>query len=181
MRCYHNTILRNEPAYRDYFLFGLGAVGLKHTERDVFNNIFVSLGRMPGSVVLGKEAGVLREGGNILWGLKADRTTPSDPFAKLRKSPLFPLSKAHYEPGWTTNDMAIDPGFVSLAVSPNTKSDLRLSNDSPAINAGQTLPNAWPDPLHEKDLGQPDIGAIPFGTESWMVGVDGRIPVGGGG
>jgi len=62
MRVYHNTFLRREPVFRDYFLFGLGAVGLRHNERDVFNNLFVQAERVPGAVILGKEAGRLREG-----------------------------------------------------------------------------------------------------------------------
>lgn len=62
MRVYHNTVLRREPVFRDYFLFGLGATGLKNTERDVFNNLFVQMERVPGVVILGKEAGMLREG-----------------------------------------------------------------------------------------------------------------------
>ena len=45
---YHNTVLRETPVFRDSFLFGLGAQGLRNTERDVFNNIFVQTDRVPG-------------------------------------------------------------------------------------------------------------------------------------
>jgi len=62
MKVYHNTFLRREPVFRDYFLFGLGTPGLRNTERDVFNNVFVQNDRVPGAVMLGKEAGRLREG-----------------------------------------------------------------------------------------------------------------------
>src|SRR5262249_18179825 len=48
MRVYHNTLLRRTAVARDQFLFGLGAVGLDRTERDVFNNLFVQMDRVPG-------------------------------------------------------------------------------------------------------------------------------------
>src|SRR5262249_54674388 len=35
MHVYHNTILRRTQVFRDLFLFGLGAQGLKNTDRDV--------------------------------------------------------------------------------------------------------------------------------------------------
>lgn len=176
MRVYHNTFLRRGPVFRDDFLFGLGATGIRGTERDVFNNLFVQADRVPGAVVLGKEAGPLREGGNVLWGVKQG-PKKVDPFAKLRSSPLFEASRKFYEPGWTTNDRVADPKFVALA---EDASDLRLSEGSGAIDAGLTVPEKWPDPLRESDKGKPDAGAVPFGAKGWGVGVGGRIPVFGG-
>jgi hypothetical protein len=180
MRIYHNTFLRQEPVWRDYFLFGFGAVSLRNTERDVFNNLFVQANRVPGAVILGKEAGPLREGGNLLWGVNEGPTKKADPFAKLRNSPLFQDSQRFYEPGWTTNDIVADPKFVQLTGDAREPSDLRLSEGSPAIGAGRVLPAKWPDPLREVDKGKPDIGAVPLGVTGWGVGVDGRIPVFGG-
>src|SRR5262249_58851079 len=126
MRVYHNTFLRREPVARDYFLFGFGAASLRNTERDVFNNLFVQAERVPGAVILGKEAGRLREGGNMLWGMKEGPTGKANPFAKFRASPLFKASREFYEPGWTTNDLVADPKFVKLA-DVNEASDLRLA------------------------------------------------------
>ena len=180
MRVYHNTFLRRGPVWRNYFLFGLGARALRNTERDVFNNMFVQAEGIPGAVVYGKEAGNLREGGNLLWGVTGGLDEKVDPFAKLRNSPLFENSKQVYEPGWTTQDIVADPRFVKLTENPGTASDLRLSKSSPAIDRGVTIPAKWPDPLAEADDGKPDIGAVPFGTEAWGVGVDGRIPLFGG-
>jgi hypothetical protein len=180
MRVYHNTFLRREPVFRDYFLFGLGAANLRNTERDVFNNLFVQTDRVPGAVILGNDAGPLREGGNLLWGVREGPTSKLDPFAKLRSSPLFKNSQSFYEPGWTTNDIVADPKFIKLAENANESSDLRLSEGSPAMDAGLALPPSWPDPLREADQGKPDIGAIPLGAPGWGVGVDGRIPVFGG-
>ncbi len=180
MHVYHNTFLRRGPVWRNYFLFGLGARALRDTERDVFNNLFVQAEGVPGAVVLGKEAGQLREGGNLLWGANDGSATADNPFAKLRNSPLFTSSQAVYEPGWTTNDLVADPRFVKLAAGPKEPSDLRLSKGSPAIDAGVVLQADWPDPLREADQEKPDIGAIPHGAAPWGVGVDGRIPVFGG-
>ena len=177
MRIYHNTFLRREPVFRDYFLFGLATASLRNTERDVFNNLFVQADRVPGAVVPGKEAGALREGGNLLWGVKDGPATKAEPWARFRGSPLFKASQKFYEPGWTTNDVVADPRFVKLAAGADDASDLRLAEGSPAIDAGQPVPEKWPDPLREADKGKPDIGAVPFGTTGWGVGVDGRIPL----
>ena len=179
MRVYHNTFLRRTPAWRNYFLFGLAGRGLRNTERDVFNNLFVQADRVPGAVILGKTAGPLREGGNLLWGIKVGPANKVNPFARLRKSPLFEDSRKFYKPGWTTHDIVADPKFVKLRDA-GEASDLRLSPGSPAIDAGVVLPSKWPDPLAEADNGKPDIGAVPFGVQPWGVGVDGRISVFGG-
>lgn len=169
---YHNTVLRESPVFRDLFLFGLAAQGLRHTERDVFNNIFVQMDRVPGVMFTAmKQAENLREGGNLLWGAKQGPTLTGDPFAEFRASPLFVGSQQFFPPGWTTLDRVADPKFVSLS------DDLRLQSGSPAIDAGQPVPSEWPDPLRDADQGQPDIGALPLGAAPWGVGVDGRIPL----
>lgn len=173
MRYYHNTFLRDTPVFRDYFLFGLGAVGLRNTERDVFNNIFVQTERVPGAVILGKAAENLREGGNLIWGINDGPTGKTDPFANFRKSPLFELSKKRFPAGWTTHDKIADPRFVRPPGS--IEVDLRLQPESPALNAGRSLPADWPDPLRAADKGSPDIGALPHTVQPWGVGVDGRI------
>jgi hypothetical protein len=174
MRVYHNTLLRRSSVFRDYFLFGLGATGLKNTERDVFNNVFVQAERVPGVVIIGKEAGNLREGGNLLWGMKDGPALKGDPFAKFRKSALFTESRKRYEAGWTTHDRIANPLFVKLSAD-DAAADLRLQADSPAVNGGQPVPREWPDPLRDADKGAPDIGALPHGAEIWGVGVEGRI------
>ena len=138
MRVYHNTFLRREPVFRNYFLFGLGAVGLRDTQRDVFNNLFVQADQVPGAVILGKEAALMREGGNLLWGIKEGPSGTADPFSKLRKSPLFENSKSVYEPGWTTQDFIADPQFVALHEDPERSPTYDCSGGSPAINAGRT-------------------------------------------
>ncbi len=180
MRFYHNTVLRRTPVFRDYYLFGL-ATAVRNTERDVFNNIFVQTERVPGVNFAGmKLAENLREGGNVIWGMKDGPMLKGDPFAKFRASPLFKDSMKRYEAGWTTHDKAVDPKFVRLLPDESQPADLRLQSDSPLINAGQKLPADWPDPLGEADKDGPDIGVLPMGAKPWGVGVDGRISLFGG-
>lgn len=177
MRVYHNTFLRHAPVFRDYFLFGIGPSGMRHTERDVFNNIFSQTGPVPGTTIVGmKEAENLREGGNLLWGAQGGPTLTGDPFAKFRASPLFAESRKRYAAGWTTHDRVADPKFMKLPDDETLPTDLRLQPGSPAINTGQPVPAEWPDPLRAADKDAPDIGALPLGVKTWGVGVDGRIP-----
>ena len=178
MRFYQNTFLRESSVFRGHFLFGLGAVGLRHNERDVFNNIFVQKRGIPGpGFVAIKEAGQLREGGNLLWGIDDGPPSKGGVFAKFRASPLFEQSKRYHEPGWTTLDRLVDPKLVKIPNDPDAVSDLRLQPDSPAIDSGIRFPSEWPDPLRDADKGQPDIGAIPLGVKLWTVGVNGRISI----
>lgn len=175
MRVYHNTLLRDTPVFRNYFLFGLGAAGLRKNERDVFNNIFVQTERVPGVVILGKQASPLREGGNLLWGYQEGPSSKEEAhFQRLRRSPLFAASKAVYPAGWTTHDAVADPRF-QVAPSANNDGDLRLAPGSPAVDFGQPLPADWPDPLRRQDAEAPDAGALPLGVEPWSIGIDGRI------
>lgn len=182
MHVYHNTLLRKAPVFRDNFLFGLAVAGLRRSERDVFNNIFVQTERVPGvNFIAMTQAERLREGGNILWGQVDGPQLKGDPFAKFRASPLFASSRAYYEPGWTTHDRIVDPKFVSPTLAAGQTPDLRLQLDSPAINTGLPVPAEWPDPLRSADLDLPDVGALPQGVPTWNVGVDGRVPLFGGG
>ncbi len=180
MHIYHNTLLRQTPVFRDGYLFGLGSAGLRNTERDVFNNIFVQKNQVPGIGFVGmQQADNVREGGNLIWGYKEGPELKADPFAKFRSSKLFTDSRKRYEAGWTTHDKVADPRFVQLSEDDAFPIDLRLAVDSPAINHGQPIPASWPDPLREMDKDQPDSGALPGGAEAWTVGLDGRIPLSG--
>ena len=178
IRFYQNTVLRQSPVFRDYFLFGLGAMGVGNNERDVFNNIFVQMEKVPGVGFAGiTKSGNLREGGNLLWGLADGPQAPSEPFAKFRASALFTGSKQYYEPGLTTHDRVADPQFTALSTELAAPCDLTLKPKSPAVDAGLPLPTEWPDPLRTADARQPDIGALPLGTKASRVGIDGRIPL----
>lgn len=175
-RFYHNTFLRETPIFRNAYLFGLATNGLRHNERDVFNNIFMQTGAVPGvGFVATKSAENLREGGNLMWGVEEGPQVAGDPFAKFRASPLFEQSRAKYEAGWTTHDRFADPRFAKYPTDRRKAPNLRLQSDSPAVNSGLAVPAEWPDPLRSSDSGKPDIGAIPLNAEVWGVGVDGRL------
>ena len=175
MRVYQNTFLRHTPVFRDGFLFGLGTQGLRNTERDVFNNLFVQTDHVPGGGFKAiKQAEKLREGGNLLWGMKEGPSVKGDWFAAFRASKLYAESRNRSPDGWTTHDSVADPRFVALPPDESLVANLRLRADSPAIGAGQSLPQQWPDPLRAAGAAPPDIGALPYGTEPWDVGVDGR-------
>jgi hypothetical protein len=174
-RFYQNTVLRKTPVRRDAFFIGL-TMALAHTERDIFNNIFVQNEKLPPITISpGRDAGPLREGGNLVWGLQNDAQLGDALLAKFRASPVFATSKQTYEPGWTTQDRIADPKFVALSSEASSPTDLRLQPGSPAIKAGLPLPADWPDPLRPAAQEPPDSGAIPHGTEPWTVGIDGRI------
>jgi hypothetical protein len=164
MHLYQNTFVRDTPVFRDYFLFGLGAQGFRNSERDVFNNLFIQTERVPGLVSHMKQAERLREGGNILWGLKDGPAVQGDFFAKFRASPLFADSRKQYEPGWTTQDRVVDPKFVSFTPDGSASEDLRLQAGSPA-NTGQSVPTGPTPARRRRDA--PDIGALPWGPAPW--------------
>ncbi|MBL8830174.1 MAG: hypothetical protein JNM18_24570 [Planctomycetaceae bacterium] len=177
LRFYHNTVLRETPTFRDAYLFGLGAGGLRHNERDVFNNIFVQTDRVPGVGFIGVTGSErLREGGNLLWGLQQGPNLSGDPYAKFRASKVFEQSRGQYPAGWTSQDLIADPKFARLTADRTQPVDLQLQTGSPAIGAGQKLPEAWPDPLRQTS-GGPDLGAVPRGVNPWGVGIDGRVPL----
>jgi hypothetical protein len=176
LRFYHNTVLRETPVFRGYFLFGLGSMGPSPTERDVFNNIFAQRQGIPGpGFVALKEPGHLREGGNLLWGITDGPNVKDDVFAKFRASPLFNLSRERYSSGWTADDRFADPQFVQAPSSRDSTCDLSLRSGSPALDSGLPIPAEWPDVLRDEDANAPDVGALPRGVEAWGIGVGGRL------
>ncbi|GIW93737.1 MAG: hypothetical protein KatS3mg110_1778 [Pirellulaceae bacterium] len=178
MRFYHNTIVRRTATFRQYYLFGLAAQGLRSTERDVFNNIFIQTEGTPGVVLPAPSESVrLREGGNLIWGPSASHDPAENPLERFRLTPQFLASQRLYAPGWTGLDLFADPLLAALG-SESGELDARLRPGSPAIDRGVALPDDWPDPLRGQDAGLPDIGAIPAGIDLWGVGIDGRLPFG---
>ena len=158
-----------------------GRRDLRHTERDVFNNIFVQEDGTPGVGFIGmKNAEKLREGGNLVWGITPGTKPRTDHFRVFRASRLFEESRIVYKPGWTMEDRVGDPKFVRLLPDQREPGDLALQSDSAALNAGIAVPADWPDPLRDVDQGPPDSGALPYGGQPWKVGVGGRIPLSGG-
>ncbi len=145
---------------------------MRLTERDAFNNIFVHTDRLPSVGFVGmSQAANIREGGNLLWGMKEGPGLNGDPFAKFRTSGVFDGSRRWHEHSWTADVRMADPKFVRLPA------DLRPKIDSPAVDAGVPVPAAWPDPLRASDAGPPDVGTVQVGVEPWRIGVDGRLSV----
>lgn len=114
--------------------------------------------------------------GNLHWSY-AEKPEAEKLLARFRNSPDFESSKALYQPGWTTHDVIADPKLAEVDTDWQSSADYRLSDNSPAINAGVNLPVEWTDPLESDDDGKPDIGAVPVGVQPWPVGVAGRLSV----
>lgn len=168
---YHNTVLNDTDRVWGYF-FGNGMSRGAH--RRVFNNIVVDLTKAPGATFPPPTADFAADA-NLFWTTDPTVKVPANPFAKFQASKEYAASKSKYPPGWGTHDLYADPRFVKLPDDRRTPPDLRLRPDSPAVNAGVTLPGEWPDPLRAADAGKPDLGAIPLNAEVWRVGVGGRF------
>jgi hypothetical protein len=166
---YHNTFLLPGNSFHNIYAFHFGASS-RGTKRRVFNNIFVQVEGIPGTVITAKADEDFQADGNLLWVIKTGPTVSGDVFAKFRRSPLFEASKKHYPPGWGANDRFAGPRFVAVDGHDGRPPDLRLQKDSPAVGAGVAIPTEWPDPLRKTDGGKPDIGAYPLGASPLRVG-----------
>ncbi len=176
MWIYHNTILAGDPPRYDYGTDGLRKAMGRGTSRRVFNNIICQMQGLPGQS-LPDSATDFQADGNLFWSLSEGDTFSGKFLAKFRSSPAFEQSQQQYRSGWTTHDLFADPRFVDLSHDWQDVTDLRLTEDSPAVDAGVPLPKAWPDPLRASDPQAPDAGAVPRGVEPWPVGIRGRLNV----
>lgn len=167
MRIYHNTVIYRTPAFRQAYGCGLG--GHINTKRSVFNNIFVETEGMPGLEVTTTDDKHFEGDGNLHWSTSQE--FKGDWFAKFRSTPRFAKSKAHYSPGWAASDLYADPLFAKLLPNERTPFDVSLSEKSPARDVGVAIPAEWPDTIRTKDLGKPDLGAIPAGMKMWPIGI----------
>ena len=114
--------------------------------------------------------------GNLHWSY-GEQPTAETMFSRFRGSPDFENSRSLYPSGWTAHDVVADPNLTTFEDDWRKLVDCRLESRSPAVNAGVTVPQAWPDPLRITDRERPDIGAIPFGSQAWRVGIGGRLTV----
>lgn len=119
----------------------------------------------------------LQADGNLHWSMTEGPTHEGDFFAEFRRSRIFEASKKWYSPGWAAHDIFADPKFARCRPDWQIPADVRLREDSPAVNAGVELPTDWPDPLRGRDHAKPDIGAVPLGTDPPQVGPRGRKAV----
>ncbi len=188
MWIYHNTLLTGEPTRAEYAQPGIGSAMGKGTTRRVFNNIFFqTFGRVKDA--LPPTTTDFIADGNLFWSATDGSSTlaASNDFQwcrKFRQSPEFEKSKVRYPPGWTTHDKFADPKFVAYDSMWPRPVDLRLSDTSPAVEAGVHMPNDWFDPLRSTDdnlpnARRPDIGALPKGAAAWRLGCYGRLDANG--
>lgn len=164
---YHNTVITRDAAFRDYY--GAGWGGHVNSQHKVFNNLFVQLEGNPGLQFSTTDDKLLEVDGNMHWGLRDGPAFKGDFFAAFRQSPRFTASKKHYAPGWTAHDRFADPRLKRISSDWRIALDPRLSEGSPAIDNGVSLPEAWPDSRRGQDKGKPDMGAVPLGGE-WKLG-----------
>lgn len=178
---YHNTFVYPLNRTKTGFAGGTAASREKNTRRAVLNNIFVFYG-LGGEYPLpirvdAKEVGLVLLDGNLHWNLTGKKEPPGDWLKSLRDLP-FPETLQTYLPkGLAAHCLAADPRFVRISEAPGAVNDYRLQPDSPARGRGVSIPSEWPDPLKPK-VGQPDLGALPYGSESLRVGRNARIIAG---
>jgi len=169
---YHNTVVRADRAWRGYYGLGMGGRGLARTKRRVLNNVFLQIKGLPGLNFVPNYGDVLVDG-NLHWGVKDGPGYAGDFFEQQGRAYAF--RKKEYPAGWMEHDQFADPAVVAIGPAVADAIDLRLQENSPAIDSGVSLPGQWMDPVRELDQGKPDRGAIPFQVQPWHVGIDGRI------
>ncbi|MGE0606859.1 MAG: hypothetical protein AB7O62_07015 [Pirellulales bacterium] len=168
---YHNTLVMQGPAFRDYYGFAWAGHTFATTRR-IFNNIFIQADGLPGLNFTGASVeDDFQADGNLLWGLKDGPTLDAPFFDTFRGSSIFAASTRQYPPGWGANDLFADPRLMACDAAGQQPLDARLQPGSPAINSGVKLPADWPDALKTVDTDRPDIGAFPQGAEPLSVGI----------
>jgi hypothetical protein len=167
MNLYQNTIVARE-ANRDG---AMGALNAGHATRirRVFNNIFFHETQLSGFPGIAATTGTVSDG-NLYWSPASTVQTTEAFFRKFRTSPAYEESKANYAAGSTTNSIVADPVFEKFQLEGKELNDYRLLKNSPALEAGVVVPEAWPDPSRKADAGKPDIGAYPLGSKQPEVG-----------
>ena len=164
---YHNTVLRKDASWRGYYGFGMGGRGTRRTTRRVFNNIFVQIEGMPG-LNFGSATDDIIVDANLHWGLLDGPAFKGD-YAKAYGRRMA-FRRTTYPQNWSKHDRYVDPRFLKFESDPMAAYDVRLNEQSPAINAGIQIPNEWFDPLKGQETGAPDIGAFPVAVDPLIVG-----------
>jgi len=169
--------------------------------RSTYNNIFVAVNTVPDSdLPIGclpipnlpaETNGNLyhRAGQYIDGALLRHRAYPgrdAGSFASLAelrgdppftKSPIFADSELTHPPGYEKDGIGSDPrfrGFHPTQTGPAGADDMRLANDSPALQAGVILPDSLRTADGAPPGERPDIGFLHYGSPPLAVGVDAR-------
>ena len=162
---YHNTILVHGTSWRNYYGAGL-ARATRSTRRRIYNNLVFHTEGRPGFRFAPADDD-WRADGQLHWSL-----SEGDALVDVGLKELFKKANRKEHPAeWGAHDVLADPKFVTFQPDWRTPSDLRLQKDSPAINAGATVPPEWPDSLRGQDQGEPDIGALPAGCKAPQFGL----------
>ena len=161
---YHNTILVHGNSWRGYYGTGI-ARATRGTRRRSLNNMILHFEGVPGFRFPPADHDWHADG-QLHWSYSGGDALKSAGIAQLFRK----ANRKGHPHRWGTNDIVADPKFVSLQSDWSKSSDLRLLEESPAIDTGVAVPSEWPDPLREEDKGKPDIGALPLGSGPFQVG-----------
>jgi hypothetical protein len=143
------------------------------TRRRIFNNIFVYLNRYPAPA--NPQAHDIHMDGNLHWCPAVGAKLPAGFLEKVRTSKGSKAIQAKYPGGWEAVSLVADPHFLAFDSAAGAGNDYRLKKDSPAVARGVVLPKDFPEVVRPKDAAQPDIGAVPLGSEPSRFGRQGRI------
>jgi hypothetical protein len=175
---YHNTVLSGDAPFRGGYLDGLGRAISPGSPRRLLNNIVVQAAGLPGAVFQEQNPDLIADA-NLHWSAAPGEAVDAAEFLrKLRGAKAALEGKARYPAGWSAQDQYADPQFVKFSPDPRAPVDVRLQSASPARNAGVPVPPDWPAPLRSA-AARGDLGAIPFGTTPWRVGINGRLDASG--
>ena len=176
MLIYHNTLLAGDAPRYEYATDGFSRAVGHGSYRRVYNNIVCQLRELPGQWLPEGQADYAADG-NLLWSVSDGPRTQTLPKPRYGKDYNLPPAE------WAAHDKFADPRFVTFHADWRQPVDLRLREESPAVDAGVEIPlsvyrhGPAEDPLKGHDKGRPDMGAVPRGVEPWRVGCYGRLDV----
>ena len=156
---YHNLLLGTGRAWRNYYALGWARATVDATRR-IHNNIVLQAKEVPGWELPPADHD-FKAGHNLHFNLSAPGDEVAGKWPQLQK-------------GFPEGDLFEDPDLPAL--KGETTGTSLLGSKSPALEAGMTLPESWPDPLRKRDAGRPDLGPVPAGCPVEGIGVDGRLP-----
>ena len=149
--------------------------------RHLFNNIFIQTQGSPGTYLPPREYD-FKIAGNINWSVDPEVLVTTDFLLSLwpgyKETFRNEFEQKQYPPDWKEpQGQFADPRLGAAKADWKTLLNPSLVEKSPAVDAGADIPTDWLDPLRDQDAGKPDVGAIPFRSKPWGVGVQGRIPI----
>ena len=163
---YQNTFI--SPASPDAFAHRMYTATRPETKRRIFSHICVYLNRYGWFRRYKEIDNDVQLDGNLHWCLDPEVVPPGDFLDKVKRSVFAEANRTRYPAGWYAQDQVADPKLLGLGSS--TAADWRLNKGSPVIGAGVVLPADWDDPPRPQNGKAPDIGALPLGSDPFVVG-----------